>query len=370
LAWFVGVKTEPYWPWLGGATLKTSAAMLALFFDGVSVDVPNSVLGLGDFAVIVGAPCSGIDGLAGVSVCLLGYLLVSHAELRFPHTLAIVPVALGAVWLLNAARIAALTVVGAFVSPAIAYGGFHSKAGWIGFCLVVLGSVVVTRKSRWFVRDAAPVSRHDNPTAAYAMPFLTLLALGMVTELFRASVDWLYAIRIVGASAVCLAYRKQLPALVPRFSWQALALGALAFLLWLALAPRVDAGTLSAHEREFGEANAVVRALWLTFRVAGAVVVVPIVEELAFRGFLQRRLIAENFTQVSLQKLSFVSLAGSALAFGLMHDGWLAGAVAGGLYSLAGYRRGRLEDAIVAHATTNALLVAGALVFGQHDFWY
>jgi membrane protease YdiL (CAAX protease family) len=65
-----------------------------------------------------------------------------------------------------------------------------------------------------------------------------------------------------------------------------------------------------------------------------------------------------------------LSLVVSALAFGLLHESWLAGAVAGVAYSVACYRSGRLEEAVVAHATTNALLVLGSLVFGYGELWH
>ena len=40
-------------------------------------------------------------------------------------------------------------------------------------------------------------------------------------------------------------------------------------------------------------------AAWLLVRVLGSVVTVPIAEELAFRGYLLRRLISANFDDLS-----------------------------------------------------------------------
>ena len=48
---------------------------------------------------------------------------------------------------------------------------------------------------------------------------------------------------------------------------------------------------------------------------------------------------------------------------------WLAGTVAGMFYAWAQYRRGKVGDAIMAHATTNALIDAEVLTFGNWNLW-
>ena len=59
----------------------------------------------------------------------------------------------------------------------------------------------------------------------------------------------------------------------------------------------------------------------------------------------------------------------SSLAFGLLHDRWIVGTLAGMAYAFAFYRRGRLGDAIAAHMTTNALIAIFVLVFGYWWLW-
>jgi CAAX prenyl protease-like protein len=104
-------------------------------------------------------------------------------------------------------------------------------------------------------------------------------------------------------------------------------------------------------------------------RFLGAVTVVPIVEELAFRGFLQRRIMAEDFTTIEFTELKPLAVAGSALAFGVLHQNWVGGIVAGIAYSLAASRRGDLRDAMLAHAVTNLLLAIWTLGTGQWGLW-
>jgi CAAX prenyl protease-like protein len=66
-------------------------------------------------------------------------------------------------------------------------------------------------------------------------------------------------------------------------------------------------------------------ALWLTARVVGSVVIVPIAEELAFRGYLLRRVIDADFTSISPKQFTLASFLISSIAFGALHGRWLAG---------------------------------------------
>ena len=78
-------------------------------------------------------------------------------------------------------------------------------------------------------------------------------------------------------------------------------------------------------------------------------------EELAFRGYLLRKLVAADFASVPFNRFTWRSFVISSAAFGVVHLSWFAGIVAGALFALAMYRRGRLSDAIAAHAIANEL---------------
>ena len=51
---------------------------------------------------------------------------------------------------------------------------------------------------------------------------------------------------------------------------------------------------------------------------------VPIAEELAFRGFLYRWLISRKFETVPFGQFSLIALFASSLLFGMLHERWLA----------------------------------------------
>jgi exosortase E/protease (VPEID-CTERM system) len=265
-------------------------------------------------------------------------------------------------------RIAVLVVIGSAGWPDIAFGGFHSKAGWFLFCTIGLAVVVLSRRVRFFSRVRERAQETENPTAAFVTPLLLLLVVGMLTSTFAAGVDRLYPLRVIGASLALLAHRDAYRGAVGRPSQWAVPIGALVFALWWWFTPASPDRVAAFHEL-FGFMSPLERAIWIAFRVVGACIVVPAAEELAFRGFLQRRLIAEDFTAVPAGTFGWLSFIATSLAFGALHTNWLLGFFAGAAYSAAVYARGRLADAILAHATTNALLALSAFAFGRWDFW-
>jgi CAAX prenyl protease-like protein len=97
---------------------------------------------------------------------------------------------------------------------------------------------------------------------------------------------------------------------------------------------------------------------------------VPIAEELAFRGYLLRRLIRPDFDEVPFSQITVLSIILSSAAFGLMHgQHWIAGIVAGLAYALVLKWRGRIGDAVAAHAISNLMLAAWVLARGDWARW-
>jgi CAAX prenyl protease-like protein len=94
-------------------------------------------------------------------------------------------------------------------------------------------------------------------------------------------------------------------------------------------------------------------------------VIVPIVEELAFRGLLYRWVISRDFQTVAFDRLSWVALGVSSALFGLLHSRPVAGALAGAVFALVMVRTGRLSDAIASHIAANAIIIAWAIAVGQ-----
>ena len=111
-------------------------------------------------------------------------------------------------------------------------------------------------------------------------------------------------------------------------------------------------------------------SIWLAGRIGAAVITVPVAEELAFRGFLLRRLIQSRFDTVDPRTVTWLSILVSSLLFGVLHGNrWGAGAAAGALYAAAYSRRGRIGDAVLSHALTNALLAGWVIFSGAWGLW-
>lgn len=134
-----------------------------------------------------------------------------------------------------------------------------------------------------------------------------------------------------------------------RFSWLGPLLGAVVFGLWIGLDRLSGGGDDKAIAGGLASLPDAGRVAWLTFRVLAAVVAVPIAEELAFRGFLIRRLASADFDSLPAKTFTWLAVVVSSVAFGLMHgDRWIAGSVAGLLYAATFLRRGRIGEAVAA----------------------
>jgi CAAX prenyl protease-like protein len=169
---------------------------------------------------------------------------------------------------------------------------------------------------------------------------------------------------VVAVAAYLPAYRSMLAARASRPSsyWLSAAVGLAVAGAWTALELHSPAGG-EAH-RSPGDG-----VLWLAIRVATAILLVPVTEELAFRGFLARRLSSRSFDTLWPRQITWPAILVSSLAFGLLHHRPVAGTLAGLCYALVFRRRGAISDAIVAHAVTNAALVAIAFAETTTHGW-
>ena len=200
---------------------------------------------------------------------------------------------------------------------------------------------------------------------------MSILAAGMLSRASSGAFEWPYSIRFLAASATLWILRRKYLKMDWRFSWLGPAAGLTVFVLWVGLDGLSGA---ARHGSEvppaLAQAAPQIRTLWIIFRVLGAVATVPLAEELALRGFLLRRLINADFEAVSYRTLTVFSLAASSFLFGFLHgDRWLAGTAAGLLYGLVTFQKGRLGEAVAAHATTNMLLAGYILTYQKWNLW-
>jgi CAAX prenyl protease-like protein len=423
-AWFL--RSPAQWLWIQSSarnvyllqivTFRSVQAVLGFVLPNLVVDAGPFVIGTPRFSVSVGAPCSGIEGFGLVLVFTLVWLWFFRKENRFPQALVLIPCALACAFVLNVVRIAVLILIGNAGAPEVAFVGFHSQAGWIAFTLVALGFAMATQRLAWVRKPIAgpasgakapvgfadlspgmnpwPTARAGSPvaslapaanipaaypaaahgespaTAAYLIPFLAIMAASFVSKSASGYFEWLYPLRIVAAAVALWVFRREYRTLNWRFGWAAPLTGAGIFLVWIAPEWWVHPAAASSLGSALAALSPVARMAWIAARVGAAVVTVPIAEELAFRGYLARRLVAREFDAVPFGRLTLISIALSSLAFGLMHgQHWLVGIVAGLGYAVLLRGKGRMGDAVVAHAVSNVLLAAWVLARGDWGMW-
>lgn len=354
-----------HWPALTGATFHAVAAVLALTGGPVHVDAAGYIIGIGGFRVHIAQQCSGVEGLALVTGFTALYAALFHDRIRpLRYALVVLPLGLVLSWCLNVLRIAALIVIGDRVSPDLAVNGFHSYAGWLFFILLALGLMWFVQATPWLHRAAAlprapaPPLRHDW-LAARILPFVAFMVVSTLTAaLFfhpELGYPWKTAVMALVLALFWPALRTQ--------DWApsapALVLGVLVGIGWVLTAPADDPDAFVLSQLLTGLGGAGL-AFWVVFRVVGTVALVPLIEELFFRGYVLARLDRGGLGW------RIVALAVSSGLFGLMHGRWAEAAAAGLVFGGLMLWRGRLADAVWGHVAANAVVAAAAL---RHGDW-
>jgi len=119
----------------------------------------------------------------------------------------------------------------------------------------------------------------------------------------------------------------------------------------------------------YAEADGTTAVVTILFRMIGAVLVVPVMEELFWRSFAMRFVLRTDFRSLPLGVFSRYGFALVALLFGLEHHRWLAGILAGLVYAGLLVRSRNLFTPILSHAVTNFLLGVYTLSTHQWSYW-
>ncbi|WP_298439363.1 CAAX prenyl protease-related protein [Geobacter sp.] len=223
--------------------------------------------------------------------------------------------------------------------------------------------------------------------AARIVPFATYMAFIAVEELLRYAGEhgvvpvgdrtllFIYPVKIAAVIATLLYSRRSYGELrsndLRRLSQltASLLVGIVVFILWI----NMDwvLGT-STPPRGFDPSlfgDGALRTTMILVRLGGAVLVVPIMEELFWRSFFIRYIVDGNFEQVPIGFFSWSSFVATVILFGLEHHYVFAGIAGGVLYNLLLYRTKSIAQCIVAHAATNLALGIYVLQTGKWRFW-
>ncbi|WP_417727917.1 exosortase E/protease, VPEID-CTERM system [Roseovarius sp.] len=359
----VVVLAGPFWT-VQAVTDGTFVAvflMLRLFSPEVIVDPAAYVIGTPEFQVMVADSCSGIEGLVLITAFLALYGVLFRDELRLRRFgLVIWPLALVISWLFNAVRITGLILIGVHVSPELAVNGFHSFAGWLMFTLVSIGILVVVGRSGFALqagsvprpRSTPPLTQDD--VAGRILPFIVFALSGLIAQAFWSEPALAYPLQVVMMLAALWLVRDTLVRYLVWPSILSVLVGLGVGGVWVLTAS--PSGPASEAISGLGRGAF---ALWAALRILGTVALVPVIEELFFRGYIQARL---DWGTLSSR---ITAVAVSACLFALVHGRWIEAGLAGVVFSMLYMRNGRLADAITAHAVANAFIAAVALWRGD-----
>ena len=78
---------------------------------------------------------------------------------------------------------------------------------------------------------------------------------------------------------------------------------------------------------------------------------------------------ASDFQKVDPAQITIKSIVITVILFGFEHNLWLAGIVAGLVYSLLFMRQRNIWSAILAHAVTNGILGVWIVRGGNWTYW-
>jgi CAAX prenyl protease-like protein len=145
--------------------------------------------------------------------------------------------------------------------------------------------------------------------------------------------------------------------------------GILVFVLWIHMDwPFATFGKPAGYNPAIFEDRAI-RTLFVASRLAGAILVVPVMEELFWRSFLIRYVMTPDFMKMPIGHFTWFSFILTTVLFGFEHNLWLAGMMAGVAYNLILYYTKSISQCIVAHAVTNLCLGLYVLNTGAWKFW-
>lgn len=210
-------------------------------------------------------------------------------------------------------------------------------------------------------------------------PFLIYVFFMLLAELLSRS-GWgehelrlLYAVKILSVAGLLWMLRSsyielRLPRGTGAMTWiVAVAAGAIVFIAWINLnASWMEIGTSAGFNPN---GNAGTDWIMVAIRLMGAVLVVPLMEELFWRSFLMRWIVNHDFLTVEPARVGFRAFLISAVFFAVEHNLWLAGLLAGVVYSLLYMRSGTLWPPILAHAVTNGMLGVWIIYTGNWSYW-
>jgi hypothetical protein len=225
----------------------------------------------------------------------------------------------------------------------------------------------------------------------YLVPYGVFITLTAVADQFPAWRSAFYIVKVLAVAAALWHYRRSYPELRFRFS-PALGVAALVgvgvIVAWIGLDPYYpqtnkeltnyvdwDARHFDHPDRVEGQfdpyekGQLIPPVVAIIFRLIGAVLLVPIFEELLIRSWLMRLVIREQFWEVPVGVFTHISFWVGTVAMAISHHEWLAAVICSAAFNALLYWKRDIFLCVVAHAVANLALALWVLHTGQWYWW-
>ena len=223
----------------------------------------------------------------------------------------------------------------------------------------------------------SPVDSKARATLAWVGPFAVFMVWLAVDKYLPIANPWKEILRDLVLVAAILGFsRRILPRSAPH--WIAsVALGIGVFVLWIApdlLFPAWRSHWLFQNDvvgkLKTSIPPAELTPVMLALRVVRASVLVPVLEELFWRGWLPRWIQNTQFDRVPLGEYTPLAFWATALLFAAEHGPfWDVGLLCGIIYNWWMKRTRSLGDLVLVHATTNFALSMFIISSERWTFW-
>jgi CAAX protease family protein len=221
------------------------------------------------------------------------------------------------------------------------------------------------------------MSPHSRATIGYIAPFIAFVVSMAIERLIPLPGQWLYPVRFAIVLALILTF--SLPYLTwrPRFPLGSVLIGVAVFVIWVA--PDILFGyrdswlfnnSITGAAKSSLPPHLKQNIVFMALRSISSLALVPVLEELFWRGWMMRWLIDKDFLKVPLGTYQSSAFWIVALLFASEHGPyWEVGLIAGIIYNWWIIRTRNLADCILAHGVTNAVLSAYVIYTGQWQYW-
>jgi uncharacterized protein len=225
---------------------------------------------------------------------------------------------------------------------------------------------------------APPRTGERNATARYVAPFVAFLLVLSLSGQHFIPAAWEAPLWFLIIGLICWVCWPRDISLRPRYWLSSTVIGIAVFMIWIApdyLIPGYRNHPLFVNGIT-GQLHSSIqpddlRSHWvLTWRTLRAALVVPIVEELFWRGWLMRWLIDTNFQKIRLGTYAPLAFWLTAVLFASEHGPyWDVGLITGVIYNYWLVRTRSLADCVLMHAVTNAVLSLFVIATAQWQYW-